>query len=242
MLFLTYKSHINLIDFENFLKSKMRSLNVVDYDYIIQHETGAINGDDKEGYEHTHIILVATRGTIVSRSQKVFDFNDIHPNIKKIKNEKALQEFIEYTMKEWFEKLDDESISNDNKNFINNQIKKRRKFFHDVKNCNSNDGGFSRQGINLIDTIQKCNTKNEAIQLAKNLNDISGILQVFDLKNKTPSDVENLSFIWQKQFISDFHEKVSRENSRNINWFYDPHGRTGKTVLARNLLINLPNS
>lgn len=242
MLFLTYKSHINVIDFENFLKSKMRSLHVVDYDYIIQHETGAINGDDEEGYEHTHIILVATRGTIVSRSQKIFDFNDIHPNIKKIKNEKALQEFIEYTMKEWFEKLDDESISNDNKNFINNQIKKRRQFFHDVKNCNSNDGGFSRQGINLIDTIQKCNTKNEAIQLAKNLNDISGILQVFDLKNKTPSDVEDLSFIWQKQFISDFHEKVSRENSRNINWFYDPHGRTGKTVLARNLLINLPNS
>ena len=145
-------------------------------------------------------------------------------------------------MKEWFSKLDDESISNDNRNFINNQIKKRRKFLTDVKNCNSNDGGFSRQGINLIDSIQKCNTKNEAIQLAKNLNEISGILQVFDLKNKTPSDVQDLSFIWQKQFISDFHEKVSRENSRNINWFYDPHGRTGKTVLARNLLVNLPNS
>ena len=138
----------------------MRDLNVVDYDYILQHETGAINGDDEEGYEHTHIILVATRGTIVSRSQKIFDFNDIHPNIKKIKNEKALSAFVDYTMKEWFQELDDPNTSDSRKLFINSIIK-IEKFTSRCKSNTRGDGHFSSQGINLIDTIQRCNTKTK---------------------------------------------------------------------------------
>lgn len=241
MLFLTYKSHINEIDFENFLKSKMRDLNVVDYDYILQHETGALEDNNSEGYEHSHVVLVATRGTIISRSQKVFDFCDIHPNIKKIKNEKALSAFVDYTMKEWFQELDDPNTSDSRKLFINSIIKDRKKFTSRCKSNTRGDGHFSSQGINLIDTIQRCNTKNEAIQLAKNVNEVAGILQVFDLKSKMPTDVDELSFIWQKQFITNFQDKVLKKDSRNINWFYDPIGKTGKTVLARNLLISFGN-
>lgn len=61
------------------------------------------------------------------------------------------------------------------------------------------------------------------------------------MKSKIPTDVDELSFIWQKQFITNFQYKVLKKNSRNINWFYDPIGKTGKTVLARNLLVSFGN-
>ena len=60
------------------------------------------------------------------------------------------------------------------------------------------------------------------------------------MKSKIPTDVDELSFIWQKQF-NQFSRQSIEKNSRNINWFYDPIGKTGKTVLARNLLISFGN-
>lgn len=55
-------------------------------------------------------------------------------------------------------------------------IKDRKKFKSRCKSNTSGDGHFSSQGINLIDAIQSCNTKNEAIQLAKSVNEVAGIL------------------------------------------------------------------
>ena len=81
--------------------------------------------------------------------------------ISKKKNEKALSVFVDYTMKEWFQELDDPNTSDSRKLFINSIIKDRKNLHLDVNPNTRGDGHFSSQGINLIDAIQRCNTKTK---------------------------------------------------------------------------------
>lgn len=80
---LTYKTHIKKEEMDDFLfdlvKGKVSKFNEDNYEVVIAHE----NGDKQCPYKHTHVYL-DTGSRFCSSDPRIFDFGEIHPNIKAV--------------------------------------------------------------------------------------------------------------------------------------------------------------
>lgn len=90
---LTYKTHLDKPEVLNFFKNLRKS---VDLDEVfVAHEKAS----SKTNYEHSHV-FVSFKAAFTSSSQRVFDINGIHPNIKIISSKKHMQHIWQYLCKE----------------------------------------------------------------------------------------------------------------------------------------------
>lgn len=85
---LTYAGHINPNDYLAWFSPKF-PLEL----YSIVHETGATN------YPHTHILIRFTK-TFQSRNSRIFDYNNIHPNIRKVTTDLHWRNTVKYHSKQ----------------------------------------------------------------------------------------------------------------------------------------------
>lgn len=91
-LFLTYKTHLNKAEYKTWITELVRGLKTIE----MAHETG-LTGNVP--YEHTHVLIDFGRNF---QTQKVtfFDYNNIHPNIRLVKNKKHWDNCENYLAKE----------------------------------------------------------------------------------------------------------------------------------------------
>lgn len=89
---LTYKTHINKIDFEGFINRLKQTKKL-----YIAHENGL--NDPVTPYEHTHVVLDFGE-VFQSRNSRIFDFEGIHPHISKITNVNSWRKACQYICKE----------------------------------------------------------------------------------------------------------------------------------------------
>lgn len=87
---LTYKTYLNKTLTKKIFNNKW-NINEIH----ICHE----KGDDNDPYPHSHIFIEFNK-RIQSRNCKVFDINNIHPNIKKVISVNHVEHCYKYLMKE----------------------------------------------------------------------------------------------------------------------------------------------
>lgn len=97
LFMLTYKTHLNKEKLGIFLKDVLKNFKISDF--LISHETA----DDVNPYFHTHVVVQLEKegGYFQSINPRIFDFDNIHPNIKdKIKGKNAFTTIWNYICKE----------------------------------------------------------------------------------------------------------------------------------------------
>lgn len=92
---LTYKTHLNKEDFIKWFKNKI----YIPCEFIrLAHENG--EGEEEETpYEHTHVVF-KLESRFQTTNERFFDYEEKHPHIRTLKNEKALKDAKKYISKE----------------------------------------------------------------------------------------------------------------------------------------------
>lgn len=92
-ILLTYKTHLNKQEYIIWIKDKFNNYNIK---WIrLAHETGSKEIE----YEHTHVLIDFGKA-FQSRNCRIFDYLEIHPNIKLVKNKKHWDDAVKYIGKE----------------------------------------------------------------------------------------------------------------------------------------------
>lgn len=92
----------------------------------------------------------------------------------------------------------------------------------------------------LVNLVNRHKTLIDAIGAeAEKFTDVSGIMQIFNLKNNVPK-----RFNWEPHL--DWHHELvamceETPDPRKIIWYYDSAGNNGKTAMAKWLYMNYPN-
>lgn len=224
-LLLTYKTHIDMEKFNIEFLKKITTDKKIQFVAVWSHETGHSTGVE---YKHTHIYLELNK-ILETTSARFFDFEGIHPNIEsRIKN---VEKCINYVLKEHkeesshkFDMLEAYKLATDewrNESFENQMEDQAEKWRARVK------------------LVQECKTEAEALSLTKGPSEVLAFSNIWKARPKTLPDIKvELLFTWQWEFLKEFSEKPKGKNIRNINWFYDPEGDTGKTLLCRYLTLS----
>lgn len=200
----TYKTHIDkkqLSDFFISLYARNKlSINIV-------HETA-----DKEApYEHTHAVINFGKTVCVKKARR-FDFQSIHPHIKKLPGQYGYRCGVKYITKEdpdrtYFDFDPDEEC-----------LSMRQR----IAQCKSFD--------EVLDKFQK------------KPSDFAGLKQTWNhtvmarWKNIQPPS-ETL-YEWQQLFVD---QLLYRSDDRKIHWYYDQDGLSGKNMCARACKFKYPN-
>lgn len=106
------------------------------------------------------------------------------------------------------------------------------------------DNAATKREASVIDGIWKCSSIQEALKTyCKKPNDAMGVVTVFNNKaiNLKITEDDTPKHQWQLDLIEDTKRSPTPNDRRRIRWFYDPCGATGKTQLARYLLMTQPN-
>lgn len=129
---LTYKHHISKKEYIDWFKT----LGVKIVNIRLAHESG--DNDESTPYEHTHVVAKFDE-RFQSKNCRIFDFSgvltngeleeDIHPNIKRLPNEKAYKDALIYIAKE-----DPE----------NEDLKENKSLYEKVKNCKNIDEALTK--------------------------------------------------------------------------------------------------
>ncbi len=90
---LTYKTHLNKMEFIEHFEEKYKKWKPIFVDLC--HE----NGNQDVEYEHSHV-LVKFEKMAQSTNCRIFDYNEIHPNIKKVCSNKHWENLLDYCGKE----------------------------------------------------------------------------------------------------------------------------------------------
>lgn len=95
---LTYSGHLDKQVYIEWIQGKTKT----NMKFIrLAHETG----DEEINYEHTHAVIDFGK-RFVTESARFFDFENVHPNIKKILDKKHWDNAVTYLFKEDLENLD----------------------------------------------------------------------------------------------------------------------------------------
>jgi len=187
---LTYKTHLDKTEVLNFFKTLKKSVDLDEV--IVAHEVAS----SKTNYEHSHV-FVSFKAAFTSVSQRIFDIDGIHPNIKVITSKKHLQHIWRYLCKE----------------------------------DHSNDHLLSRiTQETIFDMICNQKTANDALRLAKNPSEASGILLMYRLREKEAIPYEQPKHTWQKQLAEEIIDRPA--SKRSIIWVCGKSGNEGKTTFA----------
>lgn len=202
---LTYKTHI---DKEKYLEFICKKIKRTPKFLRIAHEKG-IN-DPLTPYEHSHVLIDFGK-RFQSKSSRCFDFNDIHPNIKKITTINCWDNCKNYIAKEDPECFDLKAQSSE---IVLNNLGACENEREALLSCLGKDGKI-------------------------NWSHVSGIRMAYEImKPKIQTHYEEPTFQWQLDLIE---ELKSPRNNRKIIWFFDKIGCSGKTQLARYLQLTTDN-
>lgn len=193
-LFLTYKDHQDKLKIREFIISLTKSKAFKFF--AIAHESGKT-----ETYDHTHI-LIDFGYKFETTSQRKFDFNGIHPNIKKVLTHEHWWNSIKYLCKE----------DPDNEDLL--------------------------KTIPLITKLWGQSSLSDALFFAKKPSDITGIRSAMECKTLPPVQVIEPKLPWQKDVVGYTRGKP---DPRHIRWICDERGNTGKSSLAKYLMVTYPN-
>jgi len=99
-------------------------------------------------------------------------------------------------------------------------------------------------GPNVAEKIWDQKTLQDAVKLCKSASEAMGIIAIYNLKKSAVViDEEDLpKQKWQKDFIQERKLPPTAAQRRQVTWYVDEIGNTGKTNLARYLLVTEPNS
>lgn len=92
-VFLTYKTHLNKLEYRRHIEELLRDKEVKILE--MAHETG----DSEHDYEHTHV-AIRTAKIMKSTNARFFDYEEIHPHIKKPETETHWKNMLAYLSKE----------------------------------------------------------------------------------------------------------------------------------------------
>jgi hypothetical protein len=234
-LHLTYPDHINpkeLLGFLNKLKKNNRVIN-----YSIVNEIG------KSGHKHTHA-LVEYQIAFTSALARVFDYEGLHPEIKKVSEKLHWENTVKYHTKECVPftnikniKSEIEKIDKENKELKCKCCSmKDNKLKGLCENCLEEDAKKQDFGVN---DIWQYDSVSEAL-MAKasdlNIRKISHIVAAMKLKPKTYGPEPKVIWRpWQEELYNEIKPKCT--NDRSIIWYYDELGSSGKTVFAKHMTM-----
>lgn len=193
---LTYKTHLKKNIAEDFFKSRGRVK-----EFHICHE----NGDKNNPYLHSHVYVDYYK-RIQSKNCRVFDINEIHPNIKKVISASHIENCYKYLMKE------DKECA---------YLKDKCKSFNvdTIIECKTQR-----------EAIDKATSAGDAVQRAK----LWEISQVYTVENSWDSTSEDFEYWpWQQQFIN--HIRVKPIRKHLTIWIWDQPGQGGKNTLVDKL-------
>ncbi|GAG62181.1 unnamed protein product, partial [marine sediment metagenome] len=198
-LFLTYSSHIDKIKVKAYFveKWKVKEMHIC-------HE----NGDIQIPYMHSHV-LVDFGKRFQSRNSRIFDWEGIHPHIKKIKTQKHIDNCYTYLAKE-----------DPDCKYCLKLIKKG--FLSSVWDAE-----------NKISAMENARNANDALAIEK-LYD----LKPNNTDDSWDSDEECRFkwWNWQLELINMTKNKPVEDNL--VYWIWDETGRNGKTTFSKNMFLN----
>lgn len=156
-LILTYKTHLPKEDYKQWILQKGKSCRV-----WVAHE----NADPNNPYEHSHVLIMYDENMQTTNS-RYFDYEDIHPNIKKIITKKHLLNVLKYMCKEDLSIKDDMTLLSQQHN------------------------------MSLFEQVTECKTIQEVMQMAENPGDAIGLAKMYDFKPPRPIRVLPPKYPWQ---------------------------------------------
>jgi hypothetical protein len=195
-ILLTYKTHLPKDLFKQWFIKEVSGVKQIE----IAHEVGKDGGVD---YDHSHVLVDFGRNFQTTNVRK-FDYNGIHPHIKKIKNKTHWDRCCNYLAKE---------------DPANSHLKTE---------------------INLVTAVFNADSRSEALlNNVKKFSDVSGVLQLYDLKPKDKLVVPTPDRKWSLELIS-FLES-NPPDDRHIIWIYDEIGGGGKSRIVKWLCNEFPS-
>lgn len=201
-ILLTYKTWVDKDELIEFISLKSKR----EFRCKIAHE----KSDKEHKYEHTHILIYFEK-RIDFKNERKFDFNGIHPNIKKVITNEHWNNLLPYLEK-------DNCIFD---NFKGDEFK--------------NKLGYSKGLIELIHSKTKWSAVVCDPKLAKEIwNKMKWARCVWDSRERPNLTKDLVLRQWQTKCL----DKINIQNSREILWVYDRKGGKGKSVLTNYLIDN----
>lgn len=158
-LLLTYKSHIDRVLYGDFIHGKGKKCEI-----YIAHETA----DAQNPYLHSHVLIIYSV-KIDTTDPRYFDFQEIHPNIKKILTKKHFINSLKYMMKE--DKTHEDEL---------------------INLAEENE-------LTLFDRISECKTIQDALRMADVPGDATGIVTMYNYRIMPGLKVLPPKFPWQTE-------------------------------------------
>lgn len=238
---ITYPDHIiekDLLSFFNKIKKDCKVEN-----YSIVKETS------DTGHEHTHAVI-EFNVPFTSCLPRVFDYEGLHPDIKKITTKDHWENTIKYHKKQNKPFTNIESDDFDVKKFIdkfndkaaNKELQCRgchakEKKYKGLCDCclveKEKDEDFGVSDVWQYDSI------SEALMAKvsdKNIKKVSQIVAAMKLKPKSYGPEPKVIWRpWQEELYNEITPKCV--NDRSIIWYYDELGSSGKTVFAKHMTM-----
>lgn len=196
-LILTYKTHLPKDLFKQWLLQKGKQCKC-----WVAHE----NADQSNPYEHSHVLIMYDEN-IDTANARYFDFNEIHPNIKKIVTKTHLTNVFKYMCKE------DKSLESEMMLLA------------------------QQHSVSIFDRVSECATVQDALRMAETPNEAMGLLTMFNHRGMRPINVLPPKWDWQVELDNELKDDP---NNRNIIWYYDPEGNSGKTQLLKYEMVTYP--
>ena len=199
--FLTYKSHINKEELIEWFTTHLYDLKF----FAVAHETS----DD--GYEHTHFLAHTNKLPDVADSRK-FDYNGIHPNIRKVTTDKYWSNCFNYVNKQ------DTSV---------------------YTNITIGDLDKNVKTLQLIEKIQQCKTFKDVLRHNEIAYEVGLRLHwVRDIWNTRPMPTPKCSLTYRnmEQWQKDLYNKLKKPPvEREIIWCYSTTSKQGKSTFVKYL-------
>jgi len=217
---LKYDNHLDPVKWLKWCNIEIGSVKL----YSIVSETG------KTGYQHTHI-LIELHQILQSRSSRIFDYEYIHPNIKKIASELHWNNSVKYHYKQ----------GNPYTN-INKEVKEECKKCLKIKHAKKHTCGMIEyeevKEEKGIEHYHKYSSISEAIQgeHQKNVKGIHTTITAMKYKpiNYGPEPKVEW-FPWQGKLLNEVREEC--DDDRTIIWIWKGIGNMGKTAFAKHLAM-----
>lgn len=202
-LLLTYKTHIDKNEVKAWMKKKFNAEEI-----HICHESG----DKTNPYLHSHVFVIFNK-CFQSRNSRIFDWNGIHPNIKKVNSATHINNCYKYLAKE-----------DPDCKYCLDLIKK----------------GFNISDIlkapSPIDAMAGAKNANDAYAISRLHETYSKVDNKDSWDDSADDDIELWN--WQKEILSMVTVKPKRHEMTIINWIFDEQGQNGKSTLCKTLERN----
>lgn len=255
-LHLTYKGHLKpeeWLDWAN----KNQKLPKIEL-YSIVNETS----DKTNPYEHTHI-LICFEQNLDSRKPNIFDFEGIHPNIKKVSKKKHFENCAKYHYKQakpytnielgvkdkhQAYKIKNLKIEIEDENELEEidfgklENKTTDPINFDVNEFIKNAGSGVKNNVDIlreshkktVGDIHQYPTEGDAVRGIGNPKMAASVILSFKYKQTIYGPEPKVIWRpWQNQLLEEFE---TPSNGRSFKWIYDFVGKAGKSAFGEHLM------